>query len=386
MLKLLHLFNNRKFVDDHISRFEDSEINNCYVYLDEDNPYEGKYLSKVSQLAPFSPGFMSLIKDAHQFDIVFVYHLDYPKSYFVNRIQRDVLVIWYFYGTEIYNELAAFRFHVYSKATRKLLGENLFSDHWKRTRRLGSWFKHLLGGKLPTFREVTLAMQRVNYFTTFSKEEYAFIKRKGGNLIPAFLSLPLYDAVPGPSLSFSNNRKTFLLGHSASSDGNHADIIELLTKYQYQGTVVVPLSYGENERYKEQIVRLLASTKLKVQILDTFLPPLAYQRIIRQCGTAVFNSYRQLAVGNILMALKNGVKVYLNERNPSYEWLCNAGFAIFSIQLHLTQDLHLGSTSLTEQEAVANAKLYTELTDPAHNQLYLRQLHSLAEKHGRTLR
>ena len=46
----------------------------------------------------------------------------------------------------------------------------------------------------------------------------------------------------------------------------------------------------------------------------------------------VINSYRQMAWGNIRLALEKGVKIYLNEKNIHKDFLINNEFKIFSIE------------------------------------------------------
>jgi dTDP-N-acetylfucosamine:lipid II N-acetylfucosaminyltransferase len=384
MVKLLHLFSNHRLVDGHIARFENAGFSNAYVYLTGNDSYSGLYMDRVKQVEPFSASFEAMIGTATAFDIILVYNLDYPKSYFVNRIDKKILVIWYFYGTELYNELNAFKYAIHSKDTKKLLGENRYTGFLGKAKRIASIVKHRLLRKRPSYQETIMAMRRINYFTTFSGEEYNYLQRKSGVTLPPFLPLPVYTGGSMETTAFSANRKFLLLGHAASPDGNHADIIKLLSVNRYRGKIIVPLSYGENQAYTLAIRNMLAAAGLDTVILDSFLNPLVYAEKIGDCGVAVFNSYRQLAVGTILLALQKGLKVYLNEINPSYQWLLNLGFTVFSVQQHLEQDIQSGALFLKEEQFVGNREMYKKMADPQNNFQYLQGLKKMVQEHYAT--
>ena len=72
-------------------------------------------------------------------------------------------------------------------------------------------------------------------------------------------------------------------------------------------------------------------------------------------SAAVFNAYRQMAMANIFTALQNGVKVYLNNKNITMQWLLNEGFIIYSID-DFAQDLENGNIVLTEDAAKQNSE------------------------------
>jgi len=169
-----------------------------------------------------------------------------------------------------------------------------------------------------------------------------------------------------------------LLGHSASADGNHADIIDLLTKQEYKGQVIVPLSYGENEKYARKIKQRLSASGLQVEILDSFIQSDQYADKINLCQAAVFNSYRQLGLGNILLSLKNMLKVYLDEKNPSFQWLQNNGFIIFSVKKDLADNLKDGQLGLSPDQAEINRNAYHKLSDPNNNIAFLDQIKKIA--------
>jgi dTDP-N-acetylfucosamine:lipid II N-acetylfucosaminyltransferase len=67
----------------------------------------------------------------------------------------------------------------------------------------------------------------------------------------------------------------------------------------------------------------------------------------------VINGYRQMAMGNIFEAFKNGTKVYLNEKNIILKWLREEGFLLSSID-DFAFDLKNELIELNENEITHN--------------------------------
>jgi dTDP-N-acetylfucosamine:lipid II N-acetylfucosaminyltransferase len=376
MIKVLHLLSDYKFVEGHIYRFENADFDNTFVFIAGNGNYAGRYAAKLWQVNPFSPDFAALISAASSFDIVFVYNLDYLKSYIINRIDKKVTVIWYFYGTELYNALPAFKYSIYTNKTKSLIGINNFSVLSGRLKRIASIIKYKILGRLPTYTVIKRAMLRVNYFTMFSKEEYDHLQAHCTFRLPAFLPLPVYTGDMQKKVLPKNNN-CLLLGHSATPDANHADIIDLFSGCGYAGKIIVPLSYGEDERYTRLIKQQLLRSGLHIEIAEDFIDRDAYSEKLNSCGAAVFNSYRQLALGNIFLSLRNNLKIYLNEHNPTYKWLLNKGVVIFSVQKNLEADIKNSRLLLLPGDAAKNTMIYEEMTDPQNNIDFLQHINEI---------
>ena len=377
MVKVLHLLSDHKFVEGELFRFKNAGFENRFVFISDGALYTGASAGKLEQVRPFTAAFDNVIKEAAGFDIVYVYHLDYIKSYFINRV-KEPIIIWCFYGTEIYNEEPAFKYSIYSPKTKKIIGINSAVIAAAKIKRLASRLKYSLFNKTPTYIERVRAIRRINYLTTFSQEEYDYMQQHVSYKLPAFLPLSVYTPESPQIPVIPQNNTHILLGHAASPDINHIDIIDMLTAARYKGRVVVPLSYGENDFYTKYIRQALEHSGLEVDILDTFLEPAYYLQKIRTCSAAIFNAYRQMAVGNILLALNNGIKLYLNEHNPSYRWLLNKGFSVFSVQKHLQEDIVYNRLALLSGEAINNARQYQLMNDITANKAYLQQIEAIA--------
>lgn len=92
----------------------------------------------------------------------------------------------------------------------------------------------------------------------------------------------------------------------------------------------MPFNYGEESSYSEAVLK--AASKINgIHIINEFLTIEEYSSIFKKAYAFVFNAYRQMAMGNIFIALQNNVKVYLSTQNTAYYWLLREGFKVFPI-------------------------------------------------------
>lgn len=113
-----------------------------------------------------------------------------------------------------------------------------------------------------------------------------------------------------------------LVGNSASASNNHADVLEVLSRFRDESmTVLVPLSYGDPE-YADA-VREIGRRHLgdRFVALDSFLPPEEYARLLSTIDVAVFNHTRQQALGNYFALAYLGVKIYARVEGLSARYL-----------------------------------------------------------------
>ncbi len=89
------------------------------------------------------------------------------------------------------------------------------------------------------------------------------------------------------------------------------------------------------------------------------------------------HSFRQMALGNVMVSIVAGSKVYLSEKNISYTWLKNLGFKIFSVEKDLKNDIENGKISLSEKERQINNIAYNELTNKKNAEDFLKLLPKL---------
>lgn len=370
-MKILHIISEDKFLDGHLSRWNSCKEDHTFVYLRADLTYKGKNEHLLRKIQPFSTGYYSLIREAEQYDMIFVYLLNFHKAYLLNRIKKKPVIIWHFYGTEIYRK-SPFRQRIISKHTRSLLKKG----RWNKLHHILTYANLLKRMVLNQSRtpsaEVELAMRKVDYFWWYNVFEYELLKKELPDL-PPFLQLPVINRMVNAD-NGSTKDDQILLGNSRASANNHIDTLLMLREAQYRGKVLMPFNYGNEKTYERNLKKAIKGLALDVTLLEGFMKYEEYVNVISRCRAAVFNSYRQMALGNIFILLFNGVKVYLNDLNPTYQWLREAGFHIYSVSKDLDADLRSNDLSLTEVQTIHNKNLFRNLVDPAHIAAFLRNL------------
>src|SRR5690606_3599639 len=148
-------------------------------------------------------------------------------------------------------------------------------------------------------------------------------------------------------LRVDSDAKDILVGNSNSLENNHLDVFDTIKRTGLKEKVFVPLSYGNNQKYKKTVLE-----EGRKYLGDNFQPLLDfmkredYLRLLSGCSTAVFYHYRQQAMGNILALLYMGVRVYLAEKNPVYQYLKRIGIIVFDFD----KEFSLYSNSILEPE------------------------------------
>jgi hypothetical protein len=73
------------------------------------------------------------------------------------------------------------------------------------------------------------------------------------------------------------------------------------------------------------------------------MPIAEYNILLQKTDALVINSSKQMALGNIFIAIQNGLKIYLNKNNDILNWLISNNLHVFTIK-DFEIDLKLGNT------------------------------------------
>ena len=124
-----------------------------------------------------------------------------------------------------------------------------------------------------------------------------------------------------------------LLGHSATVNCNHIRMLERLAAYKDEDILIhIPLSYGD-ANYAKQVagkaLELFPSEKIK--IMKGAMPLEDYIKFLWTIDVAVFDVYRQIALGNIEQLLYMRKKVFLPKDGILGKYYANNGTEYFDI-------------------------------------------------------
>jgi dTDP-N-acetylfucosamine:lipid II N-acetylfucosaminyltransferase len=154
-----------------------------------------------------------------------------------------------------------------------------------------------------------------------------------------------------------------LLGNSATETNNHLDFLEHFRKISPQfGSLVIPLSYG-NEEYGDEVEKQFReSFGSKCVILREMMSPNKYFELLESVDIVVMGQLRQQGLGNILNLLSAGKTLYLDPVGVTYMHLKNTGYTIRS-----TRTITNGLRPISCEEARHNSELVSMHWDIERN-------------------
>jgi len=284
--------------------------------------------------------------------------MDYPKSQLAIMIPDNVIVVWRFFGAELYDlrpelylsELSLKFLRNKSEQLRKLTDpkaiiRKLLDLTSIRSRRNNTFFK---------------AIKRVNLLLGLSEYEYNHLKSIWKQL-PPFIQLPVIFKRSESRLR--EKKDIIIIGNSRSSYNNHIDIIELINNNPVKGEYryMVPFSYGIENSYTREVRKMVRISQKQFFLIEELLDNKSYSDLLASAKAAVFNTYRQMAMGNISFCIGSGVKVYLNKNNVIYNWLKDTGLKVFTIE-DFAQDLYVGKMQLSSEDIDCNIQAFEKLT------------------------
>src|SRR5690606_21524880 len=99
----------------------------------------------------------------------------------------------------------------------------------------------------------------------------------------------------------------------------------------------------------------------RIELLEKFMDKVLFHKTYNEAAALVLNSYRQMALANIGMAIRNGTKIYLSDRNITGNWLKKNGIQVFSVEQDFLRDYVTENLYLPEKVAKHNLQQYSNL-------------------------
>ena len=153
-----------------------------------------------------------------------------------------------------------------------------------------------------------------------------------------------------------NGGGNIIIGNSGSASNNHLYAMSKIADLNLGARkIYVPLSYSCIKRYVRCVLyggRKLFGNRF-CPLLD-FMPLQEYNKLQMSISVALYGNWRQEAVGNILVFLFMGTKVFLSRRNPVYEWALFHGLKVFELEGITQEQL---DTPLTASEKISNREI-----------------------------
>jgi len=362
--KIIHIASDEKFIDAAIYIFEKafpgsnhfiipkSRFNRKLIYVKEHDNIE---------IVPNNRFLLNdLLKRIPEYKCVILHSLnEFNSTLFISSGEQDKFV-GIFWGAELYtNEVFP---------DKKLLGKLTSSINLPQKRTVSKRIKAIVSTLLSQNQtlvegSIKKAASRLSYFAVPYEEEFSFFQNnkiisEHSRFVP-FTYYPLEFILKGNE-NIHVNGNDILIGNSANYTNNHLEVFYNIHKIGIGNRkVILPLSYGDSQ-YGDYIHSIGVSVFGSDLItLRHFMPLVQYTLTLQRCGIVIMNHFRQQAIGNIVMMIWMGAKVYLNESNTFYHYLKRIGVIVFSIDSDLNSENINVFTNLEESEAMENRRKIT---------------------------
>ena len=192
---------------------------------------------------------------------------------------------------------------------------------------------------------------RINIFSPVIYEDFELLVNSLPNLKLKYMSWNYGTLEDDHIRGFEDksiNGNNILLGNSATYTNNHLDAFLNIKKININGRkIITPLSYGD-KNYREIIVSEgYKNFGNNFHPLINFMDVDEYIALLQSCSIVIMNHLRQQALGNIIISLYMGAKVFLDKDNPVYLF-----FRKRNAYIYLLDDLDVESKTLLKKEQI----------------------------------
>lgn len=348
---ILHLFHDDKVCNHVIANFEEvyPEGNVFVCICDKENL---RYIKKSDKVIFLNRGEYDISHPMFaKVDKILIHYLDVDKIHFIEKhypLNTKVDIYWSLWGGDMYNEV------LYSMGY-KIYDEENYA--YPLRYRMFNFLRGVFGKS--SYREevdklIFFIENRIDYIMTFQAEfDLILEKWKSNRFRPKCIpNLPIYypiENVLGDLFDKKVTGKNIMIGNSASFSNNHIYACKYLSGINTSGLKkIMPLSYGGSDKYKNNIkntcYRFWGEDYLP---LENFMPLKDYNELMLSCSNYIYGNWRQEAVGNIVIALYLGAKVYVSERSPLLRIFEDFGIKLYKTEQISSLDFYEAEDDLT---------------------------------------
>ena len=336
---IVHICNDDIFVQRFVISLFDKLYNskNIYIIVKEDNNLNNIKLN--TNVIILSKKDKQILKYCNNAKIVILHSLfGGVNNIQISKINKNVKVMWSSYGGDYYNDIdfSKMFYSIYDKYSiryneiqkkesfAKLKSLQIISNYHKL--RTGEHNKIFIKRKI---------IKRIDFFSTVLPNEEILVRKlyRLNNSV-SYLRLS-YGNIKQVLTNFYNDKleigNNIIIGNSATLSNNHIGAFELVKDVKCR--VICPLNYGDTQ-YKNYVIKKGKFLfKDKFMPIEEFIPAKNYVSLLSSCGVMIMNHIRQQAVGNVILGLYIGMKVFLNTKNPLFKFLLENKIIVFDINL-----------------------------------------------------
>ena len=314
-----------------------------------------------------STEFWSIIGDMEEYSHVFLHSFWKEIDSFVAVINHKN-IYWFVWGADLYELLEIRNYQLYANPKK---AEKF------RARGLPGWlFRWLLKYKNRHVYARAKLLGKIRYLVTEFEEEFELLKTFFPEIKhlerKAFFYYPIDSLLSEKLLNSKCDGLNCFVGNSSSLHSNHEAIFQVLEDIDLSSKkLFTPLSYGDT-RYADYISnlgeRLLPNNFVP---LRSFVPLEEYYNQFLSASFFIYGNYRQCAVGNIVMAIYFGGKLFLYECNPLFKFFKSLGIVIFSLNSISQEDL---DTPLAIEDKERNRQIILERYNSQAQHLLIKEI------------
>lgn len=330
---ILHLIKDGRLINTVIDRFEKVSPGQCYYLVD--TTQEGKLLriepNERFQFAKRNTKeYFDLLKQYKNVTSVIIHSMTDFHAALINKYFRKKKIVWILWGGDIYQS----GFIPHERNILEQTSKHVKRNYWQS-------IKYILGRnrwRFPFLFPRYRAMLKVDYLVTVLPTEYKYIKTQIPKLKAKQILWNYGHQVnfKYPDINQISERINILISHNGYPTNNHFDSFEILKKLNTENRkIIVPLSYGNKEYSKKVLTYGEKIFKSNFIPLTDYLPSEKYIEILNTCSVALFNNIRQQGIGNLVILLMLGIKIYLNENGMAWKFMQDLGIKVYSINRDL---------------------------------------------------
>jgi len=354
--KIIHIIpNDKKFVNIIIRLFENNKnTDNTFIVVSKilqknsNNIFYKKHKELINK---------EFIDDTIKGNDIIIFHsLLASGAKLISKIDFKIKIIWASWGGDFYHHHPMLKANILEPKTKAL------------EQRLEPFFKEkiirpLLKVIYPqrfSYYWQKKAIKKITYIAPVIYDDYELIKKyyKAPHL--KYLDFSVGNLEDDLLTGININAKVgnnILLGNSSSFTNNHIEAINILSKIELKNKkVIIPLSYG-NKKLKKYLIKYgTENLKSNFNPLTDFLAPNEYHKLLMSCGFVIMNHKRQQGMGNIVIAMYLGAKIFLNNQNPVYTYFKRLGAYVFLID-EIIEKKEKALVALTQEQINKNREI-----------------------------
>ena len=288
----------------------------------------------------------SLTKD----DLLLVHFLDYQTLAWLVRVKTKAHIGWVFWGAVFYQTLSykSQDYNLYDSQTKQIINSNkgrsfLLRNFLGKVLMKGfNYVRHRISDF--HFKKV---LARLDVFYHFNQFDFDLVKNTyetKAQLVHfhySNFSRFLESYKPEETLLEKTKHEKFriMVGNSGSTTNNHLDVLNLINAAKLNNIEIhMPLSYGKKSYILEVIKTSQQRLPKSFHPLTKFLDFDSYFDYLRSMDVCIMGHNRAEGLGNILVLLFLGKKVYLKPHTTAFQYYEHLGMKIFKLDNDISGD------------------------------------------------